>query len=104
MNDSAHPLARDPGAIRLLEHNLLDIETVLGADSFTLDGDQVVFRRRAAGPVAATSWRGRLGDWLVRDDADQWHIATDPTVAVNPRPAQGVEGPARGQRADHHPV
>ena len=31
MDHSTHPLARDPDAVRLLEHNLMDIEEALGA-------------------------------------------------------------------------
>ena len=77
MNDSAHPLARDPGAIRLLEHNLLEIEASLGADSFTLDAGEVTFRRRALGTRPAATWRGRIGDWLVRDGDAHWRITSD---------------------------
>jgi hypothetical protein len=77
MFHSLHPLARDPSAVRLLEHNLLDIEETLGADSFTLDADEVTFRRRARGTSPAVTWRGRIGDWLVRDGEAHWRIASD---------------------------
>jgi hypothetical protein len=81
MDQTIHPLASDPSALRLLEHSLLDIEELLGADSFTVDGDQVVFRRRATGTRAAVSWEGRMGDWLVSDGAAHWRIVSDqPTV------------------------
>jgi len=82
--DHTHPLTSDPGAVRLLEHRLLDIEAMLGADSFTLDGSDVVFRRRATGPATAATWRGRLGDWLVRDGAGFWRIVSDPSRADDP--------------------
>src|SRR4051794_18094780 len=118
MDNSTHPLARDPGAVRLLEHNLLEIEEPLGADSFTLDADEVTFRRRARGayplrepnrveieePFGAASftldagavtfrrrargaspaatWRGRIGDWLVRDGDAHWRIASDPPTTL----------------------
>lgn len=81
--NNAHPLRLDPEAVRLVEHNLLDIETMIGADSFTLDGSSVVFRRRPAGAAPARSWTGRLGDWLVRDGAGFWRIVSDETVTLD---------------------
>lgn len=83
MDHSSHPLARDPGAVRLLEHNLLDIEEALDADSFTLDADEVTFRRRARGPHPATTWRGRIGDWLVQDGDAHWRIASDQPTTID---------------------
>lgn len=81
MDQTTHPLASDPSALRLLEHTLLDIEELLGADSFTVDEDHVVFRRRATASRAATTWEGRMGDWLVSDGAAHWRIVSDqPTV------------------------
>jgi hypothetical protein len=85
MDNSTHPLARDPGAVRLLEHNLLDIEEALGADSFTLDADEVTFRRRARGPQPPLTWRGRIGDWLVRDGKAHWRIASDQATTLEHR-------------------
>ena len=85
MNYSTHPLARDTSAVRLLEHNLLDIEESLGADSFTVDADEVTFRRRASGTRPAATWRGRIGDWLVQDGDAHWRIASDqPTTLDQP--------------------
>lgn len=80
--NNTHPLALDPGAVRLSEHNLLDIEEMLGADSFTLDEDDVVFRRRGFGGASAVSWQGQLGDWLVRDGAGFWRIVSDQSLTV----------------------
>ena len=58
MVNSDHPLAVDPQAVRLLEHTLLRTEELLGADSFSLDGDVVTFRRRASAHGPATTWQG----------------------------------------------
>lgn len=83
MGDSLHPLARDPRAIRLLEHNLLDIEEALGADSFTVDADEVIFRRRASGILPTLTWRGRIGDWLVHDGDAHWRIVPDEPATLD---------------------
>lgn len=85
MENSTHPLARDPGAVRLLEHNLLDIEEALGADSFTLDADEVTFRRRARGTRPQVTWQGRIGDWLVQDGNAHWRIASDQPITLEHR-------------------
>lgn len=85
MDQSTHPLARDPGAVRLLEHNLLDVEEALDADSFTLDADEVTFRRRARGGQPPLTWQGRIGDWLVRDGAAHWRIASDQPTTLEQR-------------------
>lgn len=95
MDHTTHPLALDPSAVRLLEHNLLEIEETLGADSFSLDADQVVFRRRATPGGLATSWQGRLGDWLVRDGADHWRIVSDQSVTMDPSLIPGPTNPQR---------
>lgn len=84
MNQSTHPLTGDPGAVRLLEHTLLEIEELLGADSFTVDGDEVVFRRHPTAESPAASWQGRLGDWLVRDGNAHLRIVSDDSWTVNP--------------------
>lgn len=85
MDQSTHPLARDPGAVRLLEHNLLDVEEALDADSFTLDADEVTFRRWARGGQPPLTWQGRIGDWLVRDGAAHWRIASDQPTTLEQR-------------------
>jgi hypothetical protein len=83
MDHSTHPLARDASAVRLLEHNLLEIEESLGADSFSVDADEVVFRRRALGTRPAATWRGRIGDWLVQDGDAHWRIASDQPMTLD---------------------
>jgi hypothetical protein len=84
MVNSAHPLAVDPQAVRLLEHTLLHTEELLSADSFSLDGDVVIFRRRASAHGPATTWQGRLGDWLVRDGSAHWRIVSDDAMTLGP--------------------
>lgn len=83
MTDSVHPLALDPNAVRLREHSLIQVEELLEADSFSLDGDIVVFRRRARGDIPAVSWQGRIGDWLVLDGAAHWRIVSDEVLVFN---------------------
>lgn len=84
MTDSVHPLALDPHAVRLLEHSLLEIEELLGADSFSVDGDTVTFRRRARADTAVATWQGRIGDWLVQDGSAHWRIVSDDVVTLGP--------------------
>jgi len=86
MVNPTHPLALDPHAVRLLEHTLLRTEELLGADSFSLDGDAVTFRRRGSALAPATTWHGRLGDWLVHDGSAQWRIVSDEAM-VSARPS-----------------
>lgn len=85
MTDSVHPLALDPHAVRLLEHTLIKVEELLGADSFSLDGDTLTFRRRARAEVPAAVWHGRIGDWLVQDGSAHWRLVSDEAVTVDPR-------------------
>lgn len=82
MSDTTHPLARDNEAVRLLEHTLIDIQILLDADRFALDGDEVVFTRRGRGGNADLSWSGRIGDWLVRDGQAFWRIVSDDHVVL----------------------
>lgn len=84
MTNSTHPLATDPNAVRLLEHTLVRTEELLGANSFSLDGDVVTFRRRATALAPATTWQGRLGDWLVQDGSAHWRIVSDDVLALGP--------------------
>ena len=90
MNQSTHPLSLDPDAVRLLEHSLLDIEQLLGADSFSIDGNEVVFRRRPSSHWSAAIWRGRVGDWLVRDGDAHWRIVSDQPLTLDHHPDAAV--------------
>lgn len=94
MRQSTHPLSLDPDAVRLLEHSLLDIEQLLGADSFSIDGDEVVFRRRSSHQLPAVIWRGRVGDWLVRDGDAHWRIVSDQPLTLDHRPDAPVRSTA----------
>ena len=85
MGSSAHPLDVDPHAVRLLEHTLIRTEELLSADSFSLDGDMVTFRRRATAVDPARTWEGRLGDWLVQDGSAHWRIVSDDALTLGPR-------------------
>lgn len=90
MVNSDHPLAVDPQAVRLLEHTLLRTEELLGADSFSLDGDVVTFRRGATAHGPATTWRGRLGNWLVRDGSAHSRIVCDDTMTIGRTVSEGT--------------
>jgi hypothetical protein len=68
MVNSAHPLAVDPRAVRLLEHTLLRTEELLGAGSSSLDGGVVTSggghcawsRHGVTGPAGRLARAGRF--------------------------------------------
>jgi hypothetical protein len=67
MSDSTHPAARSDGAIRILEHTLLDVCARLRVGSSALDARQVVFTQPGQGNRLVRRWTAGLGDWLIRD-------------------------------------
>lgn len=89
MEQSTHPLAIDPDAVRLLEHSLLEVEVLLGATSFSLNESEVVFRRRPSHRRPAATWKGRIGDWLVRDGEAHWRIVSDQPLTLDPEQTPG---------------
>lgn len=89
-----HPL-NQPGAMRVVEHRLVDVCDAMKADSFSLVEDQVTFVRRPRGGRAGRRWTAALGDWCV-PDGTEWQVVSDD---VEP-----VAAPARSEaEAQVHP-
>lgn len=94
-------MSRDEGAntqpvdaVRLLEHNLVVIEELLGASRFSVTGRSVEFTVRSGGS-GSIALQGSFGDWVVPDTPTGWRIVADSDYRTSSRESSSPGWPSR---------
>jgi len=77
-------------AVRLLEHNLIKIQELVGASRFAYVERSVEFVVPARGGRPAQRLSGQLGDWLVRASDGGWQIQPDSAAPATARTVEAT--------------
>jgi hypothetical protein len=91
-------------AVRLLEHNLIRIQDLLGASRFAVVERSVEFTVPARSGRPAQRVGGSFGDWLVRDGGSEWRIVPDGGAQDTRHPIESADEPAEVPRPSRRAV